>query len=91
MIASRDFDDVLIIGCGPVGATLANLLGQQGHSVAVAEMHAEIYDKPRAINLDQEALRTLQAIGSSAPYLLDWITSFDAEFSPHGKPAGCVD
>ena len=26
-------------------------------------MHAQIYDKPRAINLDQEALRTLQEIG----------------------------
>ena len=63
MTPTRDFYDVLIVGCGPVGATLANLLGQQGHSVAVAEMHPQIYDKPRAINLDQEALRTLQAIG----------------------------
>jgi 3-(3-hydroxy-phenyl)propionate hydroxylase len=55
--------DVLIIGLGPVGATLASLLGQNGHRVAVAEMHTEIYDKPRAINIDQEALRLWQRIG----------------------------
>lgn len=52
--------DVLILGLGPVGATLANLLGQRGHRVAVVETHSEIYDKPRAINLDQEALRLWQ-------------------------------
>lgn len=55
--------DVLILGYGPVGASLANLLGQWGHRVAVADSHAEIYDKPRAINLDQEALRLFQRIG----------------------------
>ena len=55
--------DVLILGYGPVGATLANLLGQEGHRVAVAEMHPEVFDKPRAVNLDQEALRLFQRIG----------------------------
>lgn len=51
---------------GPVGATLANLLGQNGHTVAIAETHSEIYDKPRAINLDQEALRLWQRLGLAA-------------------------
>lgn len=55
--------DVLILGYGPVGATMANLLGQEGHRVAVAEMHPEVFDKPRAVNLDQEALRLFQRIG----------------------------
>ncbi|MEL7345549.1 MAG: bifunctional 3-(3-hydroxy-phenyl)propionate/3-hydroxycinnamic acid hydroxylase, partial [Pseudomonadota bacterium] len=58
--------DVLILGYGPAGATLANLLGQRGHRVAVAEMHAAIFDKPRAINLDQEALRLFQRIDVAA-------------------------
>lgn len=55
--------DVLILGYGPVGATLANLLGQEGFTVAVAEMHPDIFDKPRAINIDQEVLRAWQRIG----------------------------
>lgn len=61
-----DIFDVLIIGYGPSGATLANLLGQDGHKVAVAEIHADIFEKPRAINLDQEALRLWQRIGLAA-------------------------
>lgn len=55
--------DVLILGYGPVGAALANLLGQAGHSVAVADMHRQVFDMPRAVNLDQEALRLFQRIG----------------------------
>jgi len=61
-----DTYDVLIMGYGPVGATFANLLGQAGHRVAIADMHRDIYDKPRAINLDQEALRLFQRIGLAA-------------------------
>lgn len=55
--------DVIIVGCGPVGAALTNLLGARGRRVAIADAYADVYDKPRAINLDQEALRTLQTAG----------------------------
>ena len=55
--------DVLVIGCGPVGAVLANLLGRLGLRVAVAERAEEIYDKPRAITADHEMLRALQLCG----------------------------
>ena len=55
--------DVLIVGYGPSGATLANLLGQRGHRVVVIDQAREIYDKPRAITADQEALRIFQEIG----------------------------
>jgi 3-(3-hydroxy-phenyl)propionate hydroxylase len=63
---TNELFDVLVVGYGPSGATLANLMGQAGHRVAVAETHAEIFDKPRAINLDQEALRLWQRIGLAA-------------------------
>ncbi len=53
----------VIVGLGPVGAIFANLLAKAGLSVAVVERVADIYDKPRAITLDHEALRVLQAIG----------------------------
>ncbi|WP_338831013.1 bifunctional 3-(3-hydroxy-phenyl)propionate/3-hydroxycinnamic acid hydroxylase [Bradyrhizobium sp. 27S5] len=55
--------DVAIVGLGPVGAIFANLLAKAGLKVAVVERVADIYDKPRAITLDHEALRVLQAIG----------------------------
>lgn len=55
--------EVLIVGMGPSGATLANLLGQRGHRVLVIDQAAAIYDKPRAITADQEALRIFQEIG----------------------------
>ncbi|MBR0932519.1 bifunctional 3-(3-hydroxy-phenyl)propionate/3-hydroxycinnamic acid hydroxylase [Bradyrhizobium jicamae] len=58
--------DVAIVGLGPVGAIFANLLAQEGLSIAVVERAAGIYDKPRAITLDHEALRVLQAIGLGA-------------------------
>ena len=35
--------DVAIIGYGPAGATLANLLGQYGLATVVLEKDAEIY------------------------------------------------
>jgi len=58
--------DVAIVGLGPVGAIFANLLAQDGLRVAVVERATGIYDKPRAITLDHEALRVLQAIGLGA-------------------------
>jgi 3-(3-hydroxy-phenyl)propionate hydroxylase len=55
--------DFLILGYGPVGATLAALLTSHGRSVTVIEQASAIYDKPRAITLDHEALRVMQSIG----------------------------
>lgn len=55
--------DIAIIGYGPVGATAANLLGRMGFDVAVIDRREEIFDKPRAISLDHEAMRTFQAAG----------------------------
>ena len=55
--------DVAIVGYGPVGAIFANLLANYGLRIAVIERAPAIYDKPRAITLDHEALRVFQAVG----------------------------
>lgn len=55
--------DVVIAGYGPVGAVLANLLGNSSLRVLVVEKDREIFDKPRAIGLDGEVMRTFQHIG----------------------------
>lgn len=55
--------DAVIIGYGPVGATLALLLSREGLRVAIVEKRAKMFDKPRAITLDHEVLRAFQACG----------------------------
>lgn len=55
--------DVLIVGYGPVGAALAILLGQYGVRTMVLEKESDILMMPRAIALDNEALRILQMLG----------------------------
>lgn len=55
--------DVAIVGAGPVGLVIANTLGLLGVRVLVVERLDEIIDYPRAIGIDDEALRTIQATG----------------------------
>ncbi|MFS0884847.1 bifunctional 3-(3-hydroxy-phenyl)propionate/3-hydroxycinnamic acid hydroxylase [Aeromicrobium sp. 179-A 4D2 NHS] len=55
--------DVLVIGAGPVGLTLANLLGVRGHRALVLEARTELIDYPRGVGLDDEAIRTLRTAG----------------------------
>lgn len=54
---------MLIVGAGPVGLTLANILGQHGVSTAVVDERDTLIDYPRGVGLDDEALRTFQSIG----------------------------
>jgi 3-(3-hydroxy-phenyl)propionate hydroxylase len=58
--------DVALIGCGPAGATLANLLGQYGLSVLVLEREPGIYPLPRAIHFDGEVMRVFETAGLRA-------------------------
>jgi 3-(3-hydroxy-phenyl)propionate hydroxylase len=55
--------DVLIVGAGPAGLTLANLLGKAGLQVLVVERNERLIDYPRGVSLDDESLRVFQAIG----------------------------
>ena len=55
--------DLAIVGYGPVGQTLAALLGQAGVRVGVFERHDEPYGLPRAIRFDHEAMRIWQRLG----------------------------
>ncbi|MHC8354481.1 bifunctional 3-(3-hydroxy-phenyl)propionate/3-hydroxycinnamic acid hydroxylase MhpA [Pseudomonas sp. LB3P81] len=57
--------DVLVVGYGPVGATIAALLGRYGITTLVLDKGHDILMMPRAIALDNEALRILQLAGLS--------------------------
>lgn len=55
--------EVAILGAGPVGLTIANYLSKQGVQVTVIEQLDDLIDYPRAIGIDDEALRTIQSLG----------------------------
>ena len=55
--------DVAIVGYGPTGATLANLLAKCGVRVAVVEREAAMYHLPRAVHFDGETMRVFQTVG----------------------------
>jgi 3-(3-hydroxy-phenyl)propionate hydroxylase len=69
--------DVIVVGCGPVGAVAACLLGHHGLSTLIVDRSHTIYDKPRALALDHEIARILQGIG-----LGDAIKPHVAPFTP---------
>ena len=52
---------VLVIGAGPVGLAAANLLAARGVPVVLVERNPTTSDEAKAISLDDESLRTLQA------------------------------
>ena len=61
-MAAPEFD-VCIIGDGPVGASLANLLGLSGLKTAVLERAPAVYHLPRAVALDGEGMQLVQTMG----------------------------
>jgi len=54
---------VIVLGAGPTGLTLANLLGVYGVRTLLLERNASTVDEPRAVSIDDESLRTVQAAG----------------------------
>ena len=54
---------VIIIGAGPTGLMLANLLAVQGVGALVIERSLGTVGEPRAVTIDDESLRTVQSAG----------------------------
>ncbi len=91
---------VLVVGAGPTGLTAAALLGQRGIACVVIERRTAPYALPRAVHLDDEAMRILQEVGvaqrlTTRPArglrLLDaqhrTLAQFDRGSGPYGWPA----
>ena len=55
--------DVLVVGGGPAGLTVASLLGTYGLRVTLVEKNHGTSDEAKAISLDDESLRALQVAG----------------------------
>lgn len=64
MNLEKNFDaDVIVVGAGPVGLTIANTLGMHGIKVLLLERGDALIDYPRAVGMDDECLRSIQYIG----------------------------
>ena len=55
--------NVLIVGFGPTGAVLANLLSKYNLSIHVLEKESRVYNLPRAVHFDDEIMRIFKSIG----------------------------
>jgi 3-(3-hydroxy-phenyl)propionate hydroxylase len=69
--ASEVTTDVAVIGAGPCGITMANLLAAYGVRAVVIDAQPGIYEYPRAVGIDDESLRTYQSIGIVSRLLED--------------------
>lgn len=54
---------VVVVGAGPTGVVAALALAVHGVEVVVLERHPDAYALPRAVHLDDEAVRVLQSVG----------------------------
>lgn len=65
--------DVAIVGAGPCGALMANMLGNYGITTALIDRSTEIIEYPRAVGMDDESLRAMQLVGLADDLLIDMI------------------
>jgi 3-(3-hydroxy-phenyl)propionate hydroxylase len=72
--------DVLIVGAGPCGMTIANLLGVYGVDAVVIDRETDIIDYPRAVGIDDESLRTCQTIGLVDAVLADTLQNMPIRY-----------
>jgi len=79
-----DFD-VAILGGGPTGLSLANLLGVMGVRTVLIERNESTVQAPRAVSIDDECLRTMQAAGAVDAVIEDVALDYGAHyFTPKG-------
>ncbi|MAT88216.1 MAG: monooxygenase [Aestuariivita sp.] len=57
--------DILIVGAGPTGLLLANLLLTMGTNYVIIDKKPKTISEPRAVSIDDESMRALQAAGLS--------------------------
>ncbi len=72
--------DVIIIGLGPTGGVLANLIAMQNLSVGILERESNAYNLPRAVHFDDEVMRIFETIGITDKFLKKTIINKGTRF-----------
>lgn len=77
--------DVLVVGGGPTGLTLSNVLGRAGVRFALVDRKPSTIAEPRAVSIDDESLRTMQAVGLAEAVMKDVVPGYGVHyFTRHG-------
>jgi 3-(3-hydroxy-phenyl)propionate hydroxylase len=81
--------DLIVVGLGPTGAMLANLMGLRGHSVLCVERDQDIYYSPKAVHFDDEIMRIFQSAGLAEEIARTSESFAEMAFltKPHSRPA----
>ena len=61
--------DLIIVGLGPTGGVLANLIAKHDLSVIILEKENKLYNLPRAVHFDDEIMRVFETIDISRNFL----------------------
>ena len=90
---------VVIVGSGPAGLILGNWLGTLGIRTLIIEKNEATVHEPRAVSIDDESLRTMQAIGMIGPVRAQIVDGYGSHYytasgncftrvEPTGEPYG---
>jgi 3-(3-hydroxy-phenyl)propionate hydroxylase len=72
--------EVAIIGAGPTGLTLANLLGNAGIRTIMIEANPATVAEPRAVSIDDESLRVVQGLQLLGVVRNDIVSGYGSEY-----------
>lgn len=76
---------VVVIGTGPTGLLLANFLGLYGIRTLVLERLDCLLDEPRAVSIDDESLRALQAVGLAETVLPSIVQGYGVHYFSYAQ------
>jgi 3-(3-hydroxy-phenyl)propionate hydroxylase len=71
---------VVVVGAGPTGLVLANLLGKAGVRTLLVELNGSTVAEPRAVSIDDESLRVVQAMGLLDSVRQDVVLGYGSEY-----------
>ena len=84
---ARSEYEVIVVGAGPTGLTTASLLGRYGVRTLLIERNQTTVQEPRAVSIDDESLRTMQAAGLVEDVLTQVVAGYGSEYrTPAGRP-----
>ena len=81
---------VVVVGAGPTGLAVGNLLGMAGIETLIFERSATVNSGPRAIAFDDEGLRICQAMGLGNALLAHVLQGLSVHYVSRGREFASV-